>query len=54
MRRVRYLLWLLPVLVLAAAAGGWYYLNGLYTGQRCDQQAETASAEPPAVEVSPQ
>lgn len=38
----------------AAVEQRWYYLNGLYTGQRCDQQAESASAEPPAVEVSPQ
>lgn len=38
----------------AATEQRWYYLNGLYTGQRCDQQAAQASVETPTVAVTPQ
>lgn len=38
----------------AAVEQRWYYLNGLYTGQRCEQQAEAAPADAPAVAVTPQ
>lgn len=38
----------------AAVEQRWYYLNGLYTGQRCDQQAEAVPADAPAVAVTPE
>ena len=35
-----------------AVQNRWYYLNGLYTGLRCDQQAEAATP-PPAPAITP-